>query len=87
MFYIHDKDFFVSFLDLSDNYREGHKDPVVAISTTFSKEFRKNDTSFESPIIELLESGKKLGVASLLGDHAFLSKKATGSLKLNLSFS
>ena len=58
MFYIHDKEFFVSFLDLSDNYRVGHKDQVIAISTSFSKEFRKNDISFESPNIELLESGK-----------------------------
>ena len=41
MFYVHDKEFFVSFLDLSNNYRVGHKDPVGAILTTFSKEFRK----------------------------------------------
>ena len=41
----------------------GHKDPVRAILGTFSKEIRKNDTSFESPNIKLLESGKKLGVA------------------------
>ena len=53
MFYIHDKEFFVSFLDLSDHYRVGHKDAVVAISTTFSKEFIKKDTSFKSPNIGL----------------------------------
>ena len=41
----------------------GHKDMVEAILTTFSKNSEKNDTSFESPNIELLESGKKLGMA------------------------
>ena len=37
---------------------------ISAILTIFLKEFRTNDMSFESPTIELLESGKKLGVAS-----------------------
>ena len=37
--------------------------PFPQFSPFFQKNLETNDTSFESPKIELLESGEKLGVA------------------------
>ena len=38
---------------------------LFSIFTFFSKKFGTNDTTFESPKIELLESGMKFGMALL----------------------
>ena len=43
---------------------------------SFQQSSETNDTSFESPNIELLKSRKKLGMAYPEGGHALLTEKA-----------
>ena len=54
----------------------GFQENKLTVLTNLFKEYKTNDTSFESPNNKLLESGKILGVAS------FLTKKALLLLKL-----
>ena len=58
--------FKLTFVTLVDIYHQpgGFQENILTVVGTFSKDYRiKNNTSFESPDKELLESGEKLDMA------------------------